>query len=345
MKDYYEILGVNKNATDEEIKKAYRKLAAKWHPDRWVNASEQEKKTAEEKIKEINEANSVLSDPEKRKNYDMFGSAEPGMGGFDEGFDPFEHFNPFGRPHQRVEMGEDVVAFVDLTMLESFTGVKQKEVKINKKEPCKHCNGTGNEDGKEHKCQHCNGTGRIVKTQGGNNSFFQTITTCPYCRGTGKEVTKPCKECKGSGFSDSYETKKFDIPAGVFNEADLVVQGQGSMPKSGNGIPGDLHLIIRVSEDINFTREDNDLVYVLELNLYEAWCGCEKTVYRIDGKPYKILINERTEDGHEIVKRGDGFEDVRTRRNGDFIIRVKYKVPSKITKEQKKLLEEFYKQQ
>lgn len=341
MKNYYEILGVDKNASDSDIKKAYRKLAAQWHPDRWVNATEEEKKTAEEKIKEINEANSVLSDPEKRKNYDMFGNAEPG---FDEGFDPFEGFNPFGR-RQRVEKGEDIVAYVDLTMLESFTGVRNKEVKVNKKEPCKHCNGTGNEDGKEHKCPHCNGTGRIVKTQGGTNTFFQTITTCPYCRGTGKEVTKPCKECKGSGFSDSYETKKFDIPAGVFDGADMVIQGHGSLPKNRNGMPGDLHLMIHVSNDRNFIREENDLVYILELNLYEAWCGCEKTVYRIDGQQYRIKINERTEDGYEIIKYGAGFEDVRMRERGNFIIRVKYKTPTKITKEQKKLLEEFYKEQ
>lgn len=355
MKDYYDILGVNKNATDEDIKKAYRKLAAKWHPDRWVNATDEEKKTAEEKIKEINEANSVLSDPEKRRDYDMFGSAEPGAGGFnpfEDGFNPFEHvvdpfdgFNPFER-RKHVERGEDIEAHVDITLLESFTGVKQKEVNVLKKEPCKHCNGTGNEDGKEHKCTHCNGSGHvIVQNQRSKNSFFQYITDCPYCGGTGKETTNPCKECHGSGYISTYEKKKYDIPSGVFDGAVLGFRGQGGLPKTDEGIPGNLHLVVHVSEDNSFKREGNNLVYMLYLNLYEAWCGCSKTVYRIDGKPYKITINERTEDGYEIVKRGEGFDDVQGFGKGDFVIRVKYEIPTKITKEQKKLLEEFYKEQ
>ena len=345
MKDYYEILGVDRNATEEDIKKAYRKLAAKWHPDRWVNASEEEKKNAEEKIKEINEANSVLSDPEKRSNYDMFGTGDGNAGGFEgfEGFDPFDGFNPFGRGRQRVEHGDDIEAFVELTMVESYTGVKQKDVLVNKKMSCPHCNGTGNEDGREHKCSHCNGTGRIMKTSGGNGTFFQQITTCPHCHGTGKEVSKPCSHCHGSGYADSFEKIKLDIPAGVFEGADMVVPGEGAMPKSGKGVPGDLHILIKVAKDNNFTREENNLVYTLNLNLLEAWCGCEKTVYRIDGKQFKVKINEGTKYGHEIIKRGEGFDDVRPfGTKGDFIIRIKYKIPSKITKSQKELLEKFY---
>ena len=340
MKDYYDILGVDKNADEEKIKKAYRKLAAHWHPDRWVNATEEEKKTAEEKIKEINEANSVLSDPEKRRNYDMFGSAEPGNRGF-EGFDPFENFNPFGG--RRVERGEDISAYVELTMAESYTGIKQKAVRIERKSKCPDCNGTGSADGKEHKCPYCNGTGRIVKTSGGGNSFFQTITTCQHCRGTGKTYSTPCSKCHGSGMVSSYDIQNFDIPAGVFDGADLILEGHGNPTKSGNGIPGDLHIIIRVNNDNNFEREGNDLVYTLYLTLLEAWDGCEKTVYRIDGKPVKAKIDKGTKEGDIITKYGEGFEDVRGRSRGNFVIKIKYKVPEKITKEQRKLLEEFYK--
>lgn len=346
MKSYYEILGVDKNATDEEIKKAYRKLAAKWHPDRWVNATEAEKKEAEERIKEINEANSVLSDPEKRRNYDLFGSGEAPFGGFnnsdDDFIDPFEIFSRRARG-PRVERGEDIIAYVNLTMAESYTGVNQKEITITKKVPCKHCNGTGNEDGKEHKCSYCNGTGRVVQQSRQQNAFFQTITDCPYCHGTGKSVSKPCSVCHGTGYETITEIQKYDIPGGVFDGADIVMQGYGAMPKSSNGIPGDLHIEIHVSNDNNFIREHNDLIYILELNLLEAWCGCEKTVYRIDGKQYKIKINAGTKDGDRVVKHGEGFSDLRTGGKGNFVIKIKYKVPTKITKEQKNLLEEFYK--
>lgn len=342
MKDYYEVLGVNRNASEDDIKKAYRKLAAKWHPDRWVNATAEEKKTAEEKIKEINEANSVLSDAEKRRNYDMFGSAEPQPGGFGDDFDPFSGFNPFG-PRKRVERGDDISAYVTLTMAEAYSGVSKKEISINKRKPCSHCNGTGSEDGKDHKCPHCNGTGRLVQSSRNGNAFYQTITDCPYCNGTGKTFSTPCKHCHGTGFEDSFEKQLIDIPAGVFDGADMVLQGHGSMPKSGNGIPGNLHIIVKVTPDANFTREDNDLVYTLYLTLLEAWDGCEKTVYRIDGKQHKLKINSGTKEGDKIVKYGEGFEDVRMGGRGNFVIKIKYKVPSKITKEQRKLLEEFYK--
>lgn len=346
MKDYYDILGVSKNATDDEIKKAYRKLVAKWHPDRWVNATEKEKKTAEEKIKDINEANSVLSDPEKRKNYDMFGTDEPQMGGFG-GFDPFEHFDPFGRRAKRVEKGDDAEAYVDLTLSESYTGVKGKEVNVRTKVKCSHCNGTGSEDGKEHKCPHCNGTGKFVQSSRNGNSLFQTITDCPYCHGTGREFSKPCSECGGSGYVNKIEKKHYDIPSGAFDGADFVLQGEGCQPKSSNGIPGDLHIIIRVLPEAKFSRQGNDLVYELDLTLLEAWDGCEKTVYRIDGKAVKVTIPKGSRDGDAITRNGEGFEDPRGGffggGRGNFVIIIRYKVPEQITKEQRKLLEDFYK--
>ena len=343
MKDYYEILGVEKNASEEDIKKAYRKLAAKWHPDRWVNASDDEKKTAEEKIKEINEAYSVLSDSQKKQEYDMFGNVGDNNSEGFGGFDPFDVFSRFSGHQRRVERGEDIMAYVDITLKESYTGVKGKEVRVVNKVKCSHCNGTGSEDGKEHKCHYCNGTGHYVQSSRNGNSFFQTITDCPYCHGTGIEHSTPCSKCSGTGFVHEYETRYYDIISGIFDGADLIVHGKGSMPASGNGVPGDLHIIVRVKPEENFERENNDLVYTLHLNLLEAWCGCSKTVYRIDGKQHKLTINEGTKEGDTIVKYGEGFEDPRSGRRGNFVIKIKYDVPDKITKEQKKLLEEFYK--
>lgn len=345
MANYYEILGVDKNASEEDIKRAHKKLVLKWHPDRWVNGTDEEKKTAEEKIKEINEAYSVLSDKQKRQNYDMFGSAEgmPGPGGFgyDDDSDPFASF--FGRRHRRVEKGEDAVAYVDITFNESYTGVKNKTAYINKKVKCDHCNGTGSEDGKEHKCPHCNGTGQYVQSQRNQNAFFQTITQCPYCHGTGKETTKACKECHGSGFKTVTEPTTIEVPAGVFDGAELVIPGAGSMPVSGNGMPGDLHVIFRVSEDQNYQREGFDLIYTLYLTLLEAWDGCEKNVYLPDGKKVMAKVNKGSKDGDTIIKYGQGFEDPRgTGHRGNFVIVIKYKVPENITKEQRELIKKFY---
>ena len=353
MKDYYEILGVDKNATEDDIKKAYRKLAAKWHPDRWVNGTEEEKKNAEEKIKEINEANSVLSDPEKRKNYDMFGSAEgggpdpfagfrSGFGGFG-GFDPFgdSGFSPFGG--RRIEKGEDAVAYVNLSFVESYTGIKGKSILITKKVKCSHCDGTGFEDKKEHPCPHCNGTGQYVQSKQQGNAFFQSITVCPYCHGTGKESSKQCTKCHGTGLENSTEYMTVEVPAGIFDGAEVVMQGYGSLPLSSNGIPGDLHIVFSVDDDANFRREGNNLVYDLYLTLLEAWDGCEKTIYRVDGKQIKLNIRKGTKEGDTITRHGEGFADPRRHANGDFVINIKYKVPEKITKEQRKLLEEFYK--
>lgn len=350
MKDYYEILGVNKNATEEEIKKAYKKLAVKWHPDRWVNGTDEEKKTAEEKIKQVNEAYSVLSDSEKRRNYDMFGSEEGQPHGFESGFgfDPFGDFDPFhNNPFQRrkrVEKGEDAVAYVTVSLAEAYTGIQNKIITIVKQAKCEHCNGTGFEDGKSHACPHCNGTGQYVNSTSRGNAFFQSITACPYCGGTGKDTSAPkCKECKGKGTIGKAEAIKINVPPGVFNEADMIIPGNGSLPSSPDGVPGDLHVIFTVTEDSNFRRKGNELIYDLYLTLLEAWDGCTKTIYRIDGHPIRLNISKGSKEGDTIVRRGEGFTDPRQNRKGDFIINIKYKVPAKISKEQRKLIEEFYK--
>ena len=354
MKDYYEILGVKRDATEEEIRKAYRKLVAKWHPDKWVNGTDEEKRTAEEKIKEINEANDVLSDAEKRRNYDMFGSAEgggmggSGMGGDGDWRDWFagfgDDFNPFGRKERRVEKGADILVDVTITMAESYTGVKGKELKIKKNVPCKHCNGTGSADGKTHDCPHCNGTGRYVKSSRQGNAFFQTITDCPYCHGTGKENTTPCPHCHGLGVTQEETSIKVDIPAGIFEAAQMGIQGMGDSPRSKDGINGNLLIRFHVMRENAFRRNGLDLIHDIDLTLLEAWDGCETTVPLVDGTAVRLKVPKGSREGDSIRVSGKGFKDPNNPyATGDFIVNVRYKVPEKITKEQRKLLEQFYK--
>ncbi len=354
MKDYYEILGLKKGASDDEIKKAYKNLVKKWHPDRWVNGTDEEKKTAETKIKEINEANDVLSDPEKRKNYDMFGNPDGGgeWGGFGQGFNPFsDDFDPFeghfGRRGRHIEKGQDVAVDVDITMSESYVGVKNKEIRVHKTVKCTHCNGTGSEDGKTHPCPHCHGTGQFTKSERRGNMFMQQTTVCPYCHGTGKEVTNECKHCHGTGLSPVEENVRIEVPAGIFEGAQMRIDGMGCEPHSPNGLNGDLYVTFHVKNEPYFTRDGDNLVYNLDLTLLEAWDGCEKAVTIVDGTKVKVKVPKGSRDGDTITVRGKGFTVLQKRfpyqpDRGDLIVNIKYKVPSKITKEQRKLIEQFY---
>lgn len=346
MKDYYNILGLKKGASDEDIKKSFRKLAVQYHPDKWANASEEEKKNAEEKFKEINEAHDVLSDPEKRKNYDMFGdpNGQPAGHGFNP-FAGFHGFNPFGRqqPAQRPpEPGGDIVVTVNLTLKESYVGSVEKEIRYNKNVRCSHCGGTGSADGKTHECHYCNGTGQHVETRVQGYATYQTITTCPHCGGTGKEVSSPCPECNGTGLKSVEVTETIKIPNGVFNGAKMRIKGGGSESKDKDGIDGDMYIIFVVEDDVYFKRNELDLIYIMELNLLEAWCGCEKHVYLPDGKSLKLKVPASSKPGDEIPSYGKGFVAPDGKRKGDFIAVVTYKIPDKVSKEQKKLLEQFY---
>lgn len=338
-KDYYEILGVERGASDEDIKKAYRSLAVKWHPDKWVNGTDAEKKTAEENFKNINEAYGVLSDPEKRRNYDMFGTAdaqEMGGGGFE---DPFSMF--WGR-RNHIKKGPDAEVWVSVTMAEALNGVN-KTVTVEKVRKCSECNGTGSADGKNPVCPHCTGTGQTTSSIRRGNMLFQQTTTCPHCHGTGKIIKNPCHHCHGSGFETVNDEVTVDIPAGVFDGARIVFDGLGSAPVDGIGINGDLHIFIHVEEEPMFKRSGNDIIYDLELNLLEAWCGCKKEVRNVDGKKYSITIDKLSKNGTLYRFSGKGYTDIQMGgKNGDFVVRVKYKTPSKITTEQKRLLEKFY---
>ena len=347
MADYYEILGVNKNASDEEIKSAFKKLAMKFHPDRHVNDSDEEKKKAEEKFKEINEAYGVLSDPEKRRNYDTFGAADA------SGFDPFGDIDPFemfmGRKRQRVEKGEDAVAYVTLTFKESYLG-SRKVVNVQRAKKCSHCNGSGDASGKATVCPHCQGTGRLKMTrQNGTMTFIQE-TVCPHCGGKGKTITNKCSYCHGSGVEYETENIEVEIPSGVFDGANMCMNGMGNMPLSGNGVPGDLYIQCNVIKDKQFKRKDNDLIYELNVTLIDAWEGCKKSIDFIDGNVISVSIPPMSKDGDIITVKGKGFPILgrqsffENRDKGNFLVIIKYASPKgRLTKRQKEILEEFYK--
>jgi len=350
-KNYYEILGIDKNASEQDIKAAYRKLASKWHPDRFANEPDDKKKEAEEKFKEINEANAVLSDPKKKQMYDQFGTTEAPNGGFDpfDGFDPFENFNPFGhdpfgrQQRKRVEKGRDAKVVVKITLEEAYKGC-EKEIKYVIQRPCSHCNGTGSEDGKTHECPHCHGTGRLTSQSIRNGIQWMQQTTCPFCHGTGQaEASKPCTKCHGTGVEEKTVTKKVTIPSGVETNNYLTIEGEGHEPKSKDGINGDLYVVIEVIPSVKFERKGIDLLTKLDLTLYEAWCGCKKTIDCIDGSKIEITIPELSEDKKMLRVQHKGMPDLRGYSTyGDMYVQVNYKIPTKLTDKQKKLLKEIY---
>lgn len=347
-KDYYSILGIERNASESDIKKAYRKMAAKYHPDKFATKSEQEKKDAEDKFKEINEANAVLSDPDKKRNYDQYGDPNgPKMGG---GFDPFSDMDPFGMGgfgfrdtfrHQRVDKGEDVEVVVNLTLEEVLNGCT-KEVTYKKKVACTHCNGTGNVSGKLDTCQHCHGTGMITETQQHGFTIMQSSRPCPHCHGTGKISNGPkCQVCNGKGFEYQTVTKNITVPPGV--ETGMAIKNTGEGSESlRNGINGDLIIVFAVYEHKVFKRNNFDLVMELELTLEEAWCGCKKEIECLDKTRINVTIPELTVNDKILRVQNKGLK-IPNGMYGSLYLKIKYKTPKTISKKQKELLHEFYK--
>ena len=359
--DYYEVLGITDDekkltgdAFTDVVKKKFKKLAIKYHPDKWVNGTDEEKKEAEEKFKQINEANSVLSDPQKRERYDLGDTSGFEFPDFSN-FNPFgdDDFNPFGggfsffgggRKRKTIEKGDDIQIVVDFTLEEALNGAT-KEVAYQRTKPCSHCNGTGSSDGKEHVCKYCNGTGQSVQTSRRGNMVMQNITVCPHCHGTGRdsEITSKCSYCNGTGLETENETIKVEIPVGIFNGGAISMRGKGCEPKSKGGVNGNLIITFREKPHPTFTRSGNSLAMTLELDLDEALCGCKKEITGIDGKKIALFIPELTEYGRVFRVAGKGIVDARQGdRVGDLYVTVKYKKLTKISDKQKKLIKEFY---
>lgn len=358
-KDYYGILGIAKEANEDEIKRAYRKLSMQWHPDRWATGTDEEKKTAEEKFKEISEAYDVLSDPQKRAQYDNPASDWQYMGG---GFDPmdlfrrmhggfgnddgfFDGFPGFGR-RQRQKKGEDISVAVTLTLKEAYDGCV-KEIHIPKNKPCEHCHGTGFEDGKRHDCPHCGGKGMISQMQQlGPGSFSMSTSPCPYCYGTGKDGNaKVCTECGGTGFSREYTIDKVEIPRGVSNGMTLNMQGKGN-PIDG-GINGDLYISITVQEDPYFERPDErNIIHRETVPFTEALLGFKKKFKCVDGSEVTVDAHEITRDGEAFIFKGKGMPDIHNggfggAAYGDYAVIINHEYPKKLSREQKELLKKF----
>lgn len=349
MKELYSILGFTEEESrlqGEEFnklcKKKFREQSKIWHPDKWSNKSEEERKTAEEKFKEINQANDILSNPQKREMYDLTGSTDGNANMNDDpfsGFNPFGGFNPFA---QRVPKGDDIQTTITITMAESYSGVN-KDVKFKRSKPCSHCNGTGSADGKPHICPHCNGTGTITHSQVRGNMRFMQQSTCPYCKGTGYNITSPCKHCDGSGVEYYEDIVNVYIPAGIYDGAIIKNEGLGeSIP---NGENGDLYIRVNIAKSNEYRREDSDIIYTLYIDILEAFNGCEKTVTNIDGKTHDIHIRPLTEDGSIYRIYKEGYPELRNmfgNSKGDFCVLIKYKMPKKLTNDQTELLKKFY---
>ena len=357
-RDYYEVLGVAKSASADEIKKAYRKLAVKYHPDK--NPGDKE---AEEKFKEAAEAYSILSDPDKKAKYDQFGhagvdgAAHDFSGGFGNLNDilndlfggafggGFGGFNGFGggfgggqKQQQRVYRGRDIRVRVKLTLEEIAKGV-EKEISIEKSVPCSECGGRGAKNSSDIKtCSACNGTGQVQRVV---NSFLgQTVTysTCQQCGGEGKIITNPCRSCGGTGLVRKRETIKVKIPAGVEAGMQLTIQGQGHAAKN-NGINGDLLVVIEEQEHPNLKREGNNLYYTKIISMPDAILGAEVEIPCLDG-PYKIKVDAGTQSGTVVRLRNKGLPTVNGYGGtGDLYVKFAVWIPKKLDREERAVIE------
>lgn len=304
-KNYYDILGVGKDASQETIKENFRRLAKKYHPD------VSKEPNAEEKFKEIQEAYAVLSDPEKKKMYDTYGTADPqeaqqsqwesDMGGFG--------FNPFGRGFGRREVkeqGEDLKIHINLNIDELYKGV-HKKIKVNKQCTCHRCHGSGSSTNESTTCEHCHGTGMYSKVERTAFGMQQTINTCPYCHGTGKMIKDPCPSCNGTGLEHSIKEVEFDVPAGMSDDSYFVLPRQGN-DGPHQGIPGDLIVIVNENKnDKGLTRDDeNNLLYNLNTKITDLIYGADVEIPWVEGYK-KIHIEPGTQPGKVITRYGEGF--------------------------------------
>lgn len=346
-KDYYEILGLQKGANDDEIKKAFRKLALQYHPDR--NAGDKE---AEEKFKEINEAYQVLSDPQKRSQYDQFGTADFNGGGFEGGGFDFSDFGGFGdifdsffgggfsgssrKRRNGPERGADIEYTVSLTFNEAVFGV-EKEININRSEKCEHCEGTGAKPGSHPKtCDKCGGTGQIKIQRNTPLGNFVSMSTCDKCGGKGTIISDPCSFCSGSGRTRKQRKIKVNIPAGVDTGNVLPLRGQGEHGING-GPSGDLYINIKVAPHSVFKRKDFDIYIDTHISFAKAAMGTEIKVPTIDGD-VKYEIPAGTQPGTVFRLKGKGVPRVNSYGRGDQYVNVVVDIPKSINQKQREAL-------
>ena len=343
-RDYYEVLGVSRQAGEEEIKKAYRKLALKYHPDR--NPGD---KGAEELFKEAAEAYEVLHDPQKRDIYDRYGheglkgTGFSGFGGFEDIFssfsDIFEDFFGLGGRGRgrggRAREGADLRYDLTISFMEAAKG-KELELKIPRLEPCSRCQGNGLEPGTSPElCPTCQGQGQILQSQG----FFRISTPCHRCRGQGQIISHPCRTCRGQGRIEETRTLTVKIPAGISNGSRLRFRGQGEAGTYG-GPPGDLYVVVFVEEHDFFQRQGDDLICSVPISMIQAALGAEIEVPTLND-PKKVGVPKGTQNGHILKIRGEGFPHVRGSGKGDQVIQVLVKIPDHLNKRQEVLLREF----
>ncbi|MEW6455228.1 MAG: molecular chaperone DnaJ [Acidobacteriota bacterium] len=347
-KDYYEILNVSRNSTQEEIKKAYRNMALKYHPDR--NPSNKE---AEEKFKEAAEAYSVLGDPEKRKIYDTYGHS--GFKGevfrdfdffssslfreFEDILGDFFGFDFFSPGKKRrggyPRKGDDIWAEIEITLEEAFNGI-DRELEILSEELCEECGGSGAQKGTGRiSCPSCGGTGNIRFQQG----FFSISRTCSHCGGTGEIIKSPCRECEGIGKSKKKKKIKIKIPAGVDSGARLRIQGEGEIGERGGG-RGDLYIVVKVKEHRFFKRDGDNLYCEIPISFSQAALGTEIRIHTLDGIE-RLKIPEGTQTGTEFRIKGKGIKRLGGYGRGDLFILIKVVTPKSLSKEEKKLYEEI----
>ena len=352
-RDYYEVLGVGKSTPQEAIKKAYRKLALKYHPDK--NKGD---KTSEEKFKEASEAYHVLSNKERRQNYDQFGHAAfDGTGGrggfanfdftnafsdifgsdiFDDFFDGFGGGRRSGKRRQSENRGADLRYDLTISLEDAYSGKKQ-EIEYSSSEKCDRCNGHGSEPGSSpSECSACDGHGQVRSNQG----FFTVQQTCPQCGGSGEEISNPCKNCKGIGKKQTYKKLSVTIPKGVDDGTRIRLSDKGEAGVKGSS-NGDLYIFINVNSHDIFKRSEENLFFEFPISIADAALGTVLDVPTIGGGKTKVKIPAGTQTGKQFRLRDKGMPIMRSRDYGDLYIRVITEVPISLNKEQKELLEKF----
>ena len=344
--DYYDLLGVHRAASDEDIKKAFRKLAMEYHPDR------NKRDGAAEKFKEINEAYQVLSDPQKRSAYDRYGHAGVSGNGGARGFEGFDNFAGFGdifdaffgggtrtRPNAP-RRGADLKYALTVDLEETAFGV-EKEISLERIEVCSDCNGSRSTPGSSPSlCANCSGSGEVRRAHESVFGHFVQVVPCNVCRGEGQTITNPCDTCRGSGRERRSRTLEVAIPAGIEDGLQIRLRGEGEAGHNG-GSPGDLYVLIRVRQHEVFRREGNDILYTLQINMAQAALGAKVTVPTITDEIAELDIPAGTQTGAVFQLKNKGIPYIRSSRKGDQLVTVDVQTPKKLTDDQRLLFEEL----